>query len=75
MSECVFFIAKKVTFWYAQKNFDREDMKMATLNLKFVFFQATRFLSLRVFFPLINTLKDLDKSFFFMRYNIENKGY
>ena len=50
-------------------------MKMGSLNFKFVFFQATKYLSLRVFFPLINTLKDLDKSFFFMRYNIENKGY
>ena len=75
MSGSVFFIAKKITFCYAQKNFDREDMKMGSLNFKFVFFQATKYLSLRVFFPLINTLKDLDKSFFFMRYNIENKGY
>ena len=50
-------------------------MEMATLNFKFVFFQATRFLSLRVFFPLINTLKDFNKSFFFMRYYMKNKGF
>ncbi len=49
-------------------------MKMATLNFKFVFFQATKSLSLRVFIPSIFTLKDLIKSLFLMRYNNMNKG-
>ncbi len=75
MSKSVFFIDKKITFCYAQKNFDREDMKMATLNFKFIFLQATKSLSLRVFIPLIFTLKDLNKSLFLMRFNLKNKGY
>lgn len=47
---------------------------MATLDLKFIFLQATKPLSLRVFFPLIITLKDFDKSLFLMRFNLKNKG-
>ena len=70
-----FLVANFIPFWYAHKNFDREDMKMATINFKFIFFQATKCLSLRVFIPSIFTLKGLYKSLFLMRYNNINKGY
>ena len=44
-------------------------MKMRNINLKFIFFKATRVLSLKFFTPLCFTLKDFNKSLFLMCYN------
>lgn len=75
MSDFVFLVAYLITFCYAQKNFEREDIKMGMFNLVFIFFQATKQLSLKFFFPLSYTLKDFFKSLFFIENNVEIKGW
>ena len=56
-------------------NFEREDIKMGMFNLVFIFFQATKQLSLKFFIPLSYTLKDFFKSLFFIENNVEIKGW
>ena len=43
---------------------------MGMLNLNFIFFQATKRLSLKFFAPLSYTLKDFFKSLFFIMNNL-----
>ena len=74
MSDFVFLVAYLITFCYAQKNFEREDIKMGMFNLDFIFFQATKHLSLQFFTPLIKTLKDFFKSLFFSENCLKIRG-
>ncbi len=48
---------------------------MGMLNLNFIFFQATKHLSLKFFIPSSIALKGFFKSLFFIENNKEIKGW